>query len=108
MQAASDIFLGWAAMPADPGNGGQPREFFVRQLRDMKASYKLEQFDTTDLVEYAEACGYGLARAHAKAGDAALIAGWMGKSNKLNRALVDFARVYADVNAADWELLKAG
>jgi cobalamin biosynthesis protein CbiD len=93
---------------ANQGVGTPPREFFVRQLRGMKASYKPKQFDATDLVEYAEACGYGLARAHAKAGDAALIAGWMGKSNKLNRALVDFARVYADVNAADWELLKAG
>jgi len=104
MQAASDIFLGWAAMDGD----GQRREFYVRQLRDMKASYKLEQFDATDLVEYAEACGYGLARAHAKAGDAALIAGWMGKSDTLNRALVDFARTYADVNEADWRALKKG
>jgi uncharacterized protein (DUF2252 family) len=103
MQAASDIFLGWAAFD----DGGVLREFYVRQLRDMKAGYKLEQFDPTDLVEYAEACGYGLARAHAKAGDAAHIAGWMGRSDKLDRALVDFARAYADVNEADWRLLKA-
>jgi uncharacterized protein (DUF2252 family) len=103
MQAASDIFLGWSAYQ----DGPLRRQFYVRQLRDMKASYELEQFDPTDLIEYAEACGYGLARAHAKAGDAAQIAGWIGKSDKLERALVDFARGYADLNAADWALLKA-
>jgi hypothetical protein len=100
MQAASDIFLGWA---------GTPRfgEFYVRQLRDMKASFKLEQFGARDLLEYAEACGYALARAHAKAGDPWTLLGYLGRSEDLNRAMVRFALGYADVNEADWAATQA-
>jgi uncharacterized protein (DUF2252 family) len=97
LQAASDIFLGWA------GSEGLAGEFYVRQLRDMKASYDLESFTAMDLIEFAEACGYGLARAHAKAGDAARTSGWIGRSDRFNRALVAFATTYADVNEADWQ-----
>ncbi len=100
MQAASDIFLGWAGTEAFG-------EFYVRQLRDMKASYKLDAFDAGDLVEYAEACGYALARAHAKAGDPWPIIGWMGRSRDFNHTLVRFARAYADVNESDWQALRA-
>ncbi len=100
MQSASDIFLGWAGTP---GFG----EFYVRQLRDMKASYDLTEFDARDLVEYAEACGYALARAHAKAGDPWPIVGWIGRSKGFNRSLVQFATAYAEVNEADWQALKA-
>jgi uncharacterized protein (DUF2252 family) len=98
-QAASDVFLGWAEVP-----GG--RGFYVRQLRDMKASYKLERFMPIDLLEFAEACGYSLARAHAKGGDAWTIAGYLGRSRTFNTALADFAEAYADVNQADWRQLK--
>jgi len=98
-QAASDVFLGWAE-----AQGG--RGFYVRQLRDMKASYKLEDFKPVDLVEFAEACGYSLARAHAKGGDAWAIAGYLGRSRTFNTALADFAEAYADVNQADWRQLK--
>jgi uncharacterized protein (DUF2252 family) len=100
MQAASDIFLGWAGTT-------HFGEFYVRQLRDMKASFKLEQFGARDLVEYAEACGYALARAHAKAGDPWRLFGYVGRSKSFNRALVDFAVAYADVNEADWSALAA-
>lgn len=99
-QAASDVFLGWA----DAQQGG--RGFYVRQLRDMKASYKLEDFKPVDLAEFAEACGYSLARAHAKGGDAWAIAGYLGRSKTFNTALADFAEAYADVNQADWRQLK--
>jgi uncharacterized protein (DUF2252 family) len=98
-QAASDVFLGWAE-----ASGG--RGFYVRQLRDMKASYKLEDFKPVDLVEFAEACGYSLARAHAKGGDASAIAGYLGRSKTFNTALADFSEAYADVNQADWRQLK--
>ncbi len=98
-QAASDVFLGWAQGP-----GG--RGFYVRQLRDMKASYKLEDFKPVDLLEFAEACGYSLARAHAKGGDAWAIDGYLGRSKTFNTALADFAEGYADVNQADWRRLK--
>ena len=99
MQSASDVFLGWASTP---GAGS----YFFRQLRDMKASYKLEDFKPADLVEYAQACGYALARAHAKAGDAWTISGYLGRSKRFNSAMVDFARAYADLNEADWKRLK--
>jgi hypothetical protein len=95
MQSASDIFLGWAGT-RDFG------EFYVRQLRDMKASYDLTEFDARDLIEYAETCGYALARAHAKAGDPWPLVGWIGRNRSFNRALVRFARGYADLNEADW------
>jgi uncharacterized protein (DUF2252 family) len=98
-QAASDVFLGWAEAP-----GG--RGFYVRQLRDMKASYKLEDFKPVDLLEFAEACGYSMARAHAKGGDAWAISGYLGRSKTFNTALADFAEAYADVNQADWRQLK--
>jgi len=99
-QAASDVFLGWADVPGASG-------FYVRQLRDMKAAYKLEDFSPADLVEFAEACGYGLARAHAKGGDAWAITGYLGRSNRFNTALARFAEAYADVNQADWQQLAA-
>jgi uncharacterized protein (DUF2252 family) len=98
-QAASDVFLGSAEAA-----GG--RGYYVRQLRDMKASYKLEDFKPVDLLEFAEACGYSLARAHAKGGDAWAISGYLGRSKTFNAALADFAEAYADVNQADWRQLK--
>jgi hypothetical protein len=99
MQAASDIFLGWGAVE-------RVGEFYVRQLRDMKASYNYLDFSAKDLAEYAEACGYGLACAHAKGGGASTIRGYLGASRKFNESLASFAARYADVNEADWNALK--
>ena len=99
MQAASDIFLGWGGVKA-------VGEFYVRQLRDMKGSYNYRGFNATDLKEYAQACGYGLARAHAKGGDASTIRGYLGASRKFNESLARFAARYADVNEADWGALR--
>jgi uncharacterized protein (DUF2252 family) len=99
MQAASDIFLGWGGVEA-------VGDFYVRQLRDMKASYNYLDFSAKDLEEYAEACGYGLARAHAKGGDASTIRGYLGTSRKFNESLASFAARYADVNEADWNTLR--
>ncbi len=99
MQAASDIFLGWGGVQS-------VGEFYVRQLRDMKASYNYGNFKATDLREYAEACGYGLARAHAKGGDACMIRGYLGGSRQFNESLAKFATRYADLNEADWQALR--
>jgi len=99
MQAASDIFLGWGSVEA-------VGDFYVRQLRDMKGAYHYLDFNARDLEEYAEACGYGLARAHAKGGDASTIRGYLGTSRKFNESLAGFAARYADVNEADWNALK--
>lgn len=89
MQAASDIFLGWLRVP-----GG--REYYVRQLRDMKVAAEIETFRPQTLAAYATMCGWALARAHAKAGDAAPIAGYLGKSERFDDALAGYAEAYAD------------
>jgi len=89
MQAASDIFLGWS-------QGHRGRHFYVRQLRDMKLSAIIEGFDDQLLRGYAEACGWALARAHARSGDAAMISGYMGSSHTFDEAICDFAVDYAD------------
>ncbi|MDF3933795.1 DUF2252 domain-containing protein [Pseudomonas citronellolis] len=97
MQSASDLFLGWTTGP----NG---RHFYVRQLRDMKVSAELETFDEKAFAAYARVCGRALACAHAKAsGQAARIAGYIGKSDALNDALLLYAKAYALQNERDFE-----
>src|SRR5215207_2702263 len=89
MQAASDIFLGWLRGP-----GG--RDFYWRQLRDMKGSVKVERLSPGELVLYAGICGWALARAHARSGDRVQIAAYLGKSERFGVAIADFAKAYAD------------
>jgi uncharacterized protein (DUF2252 family) len=89
MQSASDSFLGWT-------QGKRGRHFYVRQLRDMKISAEIDGMDDDILRRYAEACGWALARAHARSGDAAMIAGYMGSSRSFEEAICDFAGDYAD------------
>jgi uncharacterized protein (DUF2252 family) len=101
MQSASDIFLGWARAEA----GGF--DFYVRQLRDMKGSVPLEAMTPPDLADYAEYCGWALARAHAKGGDAAQISGYLGKGDAFDRALAAFADAYADQTERDHAALVA-
>ncbi|MVV48428.1 DUF2252 domain-containing protein [Pseudomonas sp. PB120] len=97
MQSASDLFLGWATGP----NG---RHFYVRQLRDMKVSAELENFDAETFAAYGHVCGRALARAHAKAsGCAAQISGYLGKGDALADALFKYARTYTDQNERDFE-----
>jgi hypothetical protein len=80
----------------------------VRQLRDMKVSADVNVFGRQALVDYATMCGWALARAHAKAGDAATVAGYMGRSDRFDRALVRYARAYADQVERDYAVfLKA-
>jgi uncharacterized protein (DUF2252 family) len=102
MQAATDIFLGWAR--ADDGHA-----FYVRQLRDMKAGADVAHMNETSLENYAIVCGWALARAHAKAGNtAAAISGYLGRGGAFDAALVKFAESYADQNERDYEeLVKA-
>ena len=100
MQSASDIFLGWT-------HGRAGRAFYVRQLRDMKMSAQIEGATSEQFGLYAELCGRTLARAHAKSGDAALISGYLGKSDAFDRAIGEFALAYADQNAKDHAALVA-
>jgi uncharacterized protein (DUF2252 family) len=98
MQAASDIFLGWS------GGREADRFYYWRQLRDMKGSAEIELFDPATMAAYAEACGWTLARAHARSGDAVAIAAYIGSSDRFDRAMTDFAVRYADRNERDHAL----
>ncbi len=99
-QATSDVFLGWAS------NKALGAEFYVRQLRDMKGALDVTLFTEADMADYAGACGYALARSQAKAGDPALIAGYIGKSDAFDKAITKHAFAYADQNEADYSALK--
>ncbi|MBO9548060.1 DUF2252 domain-containing protein [Pseudomonas sp.] len=98
MQSSSDIFLGWMRGP-----GG--RDYYVRQLRDMKLSMPVEDEDLTQLERYAAICGLTLARAHARSGDAATISGYLGKDDAFEQALGNFAQLYADQTRDDHAVL---
>ena len=98
MQSASDIFLGWTI-----GEGG--RHYYIRQLRDMKIKPVVESYNASRLSGYARATGWTLARAHARSGDAAMISGYMGKSDVFDRAIERFAVSYADQTERDHEAL---
>ncbi len=97
MQAASDAFLGWIT-----GAGERHGEFYLRQLRDMKGSAEIERMAPRHLAVYGKICGAALARAHARSGEAAKIAGYLGDDDTFDRALERFAFAYADQNDADY------
>jgi hypothetical protein len=102
MQAASDILLGWMV------GLQRGRQFYVRQLRDMKIAMPVDAKDPADLAYFANACGWALALAHARTGDPAMIAGYLGSSDAFDDAIVKFADSYADQTERDYDaLLKA-
>jgi uncharacterized protein (DUF2252 family) len=95
MQSASDIFLGWSK-----GLGG--RDFYVRQLRDMKVAPSVETMTPPVMRVDATLCGLALARAHDKAGDAAMIAGYLGSIDHFDEGIGDYAVAYADQVERDY------
>jgi uncharacterized protein (DUF2252 family) len=99
MQAQSDIFLGWTHVE---GPDGQDRDFYVRQLRDWKFSLPIEEMRPKGMRLYGQLCGWTLARAHARSGDRIAIAAYLGKSDKFDHAIAEFAEVYADQNERDY------
>ncbi len=99
MQAASDIFLGWARTKG--------HDYYVRQFRDMKVSAEVETFKPSTLIGYATMCGWALARAHAKAGDAAMIAGYLGSTDQFDDALAQYSEAYADQAERDYETFRS-
>ena len=113
MQATSDIFLGWTK------GVEENRHLYWRQLRDMKGSVVVESMAPANLSFYARTCGWTLARAHARSGDAVAISAYLGKGDGFDRAIADFSRRYADQNEptsrrflkpstpADWRRLRA-
>lgn len=98
MQSASDMFLGWVT-------AADGTHYYIRQLRDMKYSIPLDNADPAALARYADVCGWVLARAHAKGGDAAMISGYLGKGAAFDKALAQFALAYADQTVRDHSCL---
>jgi uncharacterized protein (DUF2252 family) len=103
MQAASDIFLGW--VHAEPEPDDLTPDFYVRQLRDWKLSIDVRTILPHGLAVYGAACGWTLARAHARSGDAVAIGAYLGGSDRFDRAIAEFARAYADLNEQDHRAL---
>jgi uncharacterized protein (DUF2252 family) len=98
MQPASDIFLGWSR--------GPQRDFFVRQLRDIKISLMVETFAQEEMDIYAGWCGRALALSHARSGNPAMLSGYMGKSDTMDKAIAAFSMAYADQNERDHAAFK--
>ena len=94
MQAATDLFVGWTS------EGG--RDFYVRQLRDEKASLNLEGIDAAQLIDFARRCGAALARAHARTGEPGAIADYLGAGDVFEEGMVRFARTYAAQVESDY------
>jgi uncharacterized protein (DUF2252 family) len=98
LQSASDVFLGWT-------RDSDGRYYYFRQLRDMKMKFDLEAMSKSEWLEYVEICGWTLARAHARTGDAAKIGGYLGKSDAFDDAIGKFAVAYADQTETDYDAL---
>ena len=99
MQAASDIMLGWFRTT---GMDGAQRDFYIRQLWDGKGSALIESMEPNAMAAYAEVCGWTLAKAHARSGDALAISGYLGTGDAFDRAMASFAEDYADQNERDY------
>jgi uncharacterized protein (DUF2252 family) len=99
LQSASDVFLGWT-------RDDQGHDYYFRQLRDMKMAVNVEDMPREDWVEYIELCGWALARAHARTGDPAKIAGYLGTKDVFDEAIVKFAARYADQTEKDHEAFR--
>jgi uncharacterized protein (DUF2252 family) len=99
IQGAPDIFLGWGKVGAT--------HFYIRQLRDMKGGLAFDPSIANGkmLPEYCKLCGWALALAHAKSGDAAVIAGYLGKSDGMDEAVARFAATYAEQTDRDYDAL---
>lgn len=100
IQSASDIFLGWMRM-------GDGRDYYVRQLRDTKVKLETENWNAKQLIGMASVLGATLARAHARSGDSAVIAGYLGESDDFDTAVADFAQAYANQVEKDHAALAA-
>jgi uncharacterized protein (DUF2252 family) len=99
MQSASDIFLGFTS----DGNG---HDYYIRQMRDAKIKPELGAMGAKGFGHYTEFCARALAQAHARSGQAAVIAGYLGSGKKFARAITDFASAYEKLNEADYRALR--
>jgi uncharacterized protein (DUF2252 family) len=101
LQSASDVFLGWT-------RDDEGRDYYFRQLRDLRMRFDFEVMTKAEWFEYVEICGWALARAHARTGDAAKMGGYMGRNDAFDEAIAEFAVAYANQTEKDHaRLLKA-
>ena len=100
LQTVSDPLLGWTTIDG--------LQYYVRQFRDMKGAIPLDAIDAAALADYAGIVGHLLAKGHARTSGASMIAGYVGGSDKLDRAMCRFARAYADQTEADHQALRSG
>jgi hypothetical protein len=98
LQPASDMFLGWSRSPK--------RDFFFRQLRDVKISLRVETFGQSEMEIYAGWCGRALALSHARAGKSVTLSGYMGKSDTFDQAIAAFSMAYASQAEKDHAALE--
>jgi len=98
MQSASDMFLGWT-------NDENNKFFYIRQLRDAKIKPILEVMKPKNMDEYAKACGWALARAHARSGDPSILSGYIGDTDDFADAISEFSVLYADQNESDYNAM---
>ena len=101
-QAAADVFLGWQR---SRGLDGKEHDFYIRQLWDWKASVDLSTMRYSGLHAYGRACGWSLARAHARSGDRLAIAAYLGKGPRFDESIARFSAAYADQNELDYRRL---
>jgi hypothetical protein len=99
MQPASDIFLGYTASL-------RGYHYFIRQLRDIKISARVESFTAPMMELFATWCGRALALSHARTGNPITLSGYMGKSDTVDRAIASFSLAYADQNEKDYLALQ--
>ncbi len=104
MQSASDVLLGWVR---SDGPDGVTRDYYVRQLWDGKGSAVIEARQPSAMAGYARLCGWTLARAHARSGDAVAIASYLGSGDRFDLAWHGFAEAYADQNERDYAALQS-
>jgi uncharacterized protein (DUF2252 family) len=97
LQTVSDPLLGWTT--------ADDRQYYVRQFRNMKGTIPLDSMDAAALTDYAGIVGHLLAKGHARTSGASMIAGYVGASEKLDDAMAQFARLYADQTEADHAVL---
>lgn len=102
MQSTHDVFLGWNTVQL----AGVPRSFYVRQLYDNRASVDVERLDESSLEAYGRLCAWTLARAHARSGRSAEIAGYLGKGDRFDESMAAFALAYRERNQCDFDALK--
>ena len=104
MQASSDVMLGWVRSSGFVD--GVSRDFYIRQLWDGKGSAVVEAMEPPVMAAYGRLCGWTLARAHARSGDALAIATYLGKGESFDRAIAAFSDAYAGQNERDYAALR--